>query len=484
MFVIWSIISNPKVEVSKGQLNDLTEEEKLEDFNYLYNTLKDSFPYFEIEEEKTGFNWLNRKEEFEEKIKNTKNNKEFYMELNNIINLVQNGHTNIISPNSFNDFAQTYKGLNNRAWNKVLSNESVINKYHDWSQIIDENRYVLPINVRYIEGHYVVTKDYKNIKNGDIINKVNGISIDNFIYSLIDKTYLYYDFIRSKLYMGNSLISVEPNSEYKLELINTNGEVYNCNMTSIVYEKDIKRNNNNSFKSEILEENKIAYLKVNSMNSNTLKDDKSKIYDFFQNIKDYPYLIIDIRGNGGGSDNYWIENIVQPLIGEKIKCTNAVLFKGKYIYPFLKSRGIMTKNIDSLPKEYSNEYIRKMDSYRLNTIKVSPINSINYNGRILLLVDSHVYSSAETFASFCKSTSFAKVIGTETGGDGIGIDPCIVALPNSWLVVRFSLDMGINCDGTINEKEHTKPDILVEQTYYDYINNVDTILNKALEYSK
>jgi C-terminal processing protease CtpA/Prc len=125
-----------------------------------------------------------------------------------------------------------------------------------------------------------------------------------------------------------------------------------------------------------------------------------------------------------------------------------------------------------------------MERFTTASKTIKPQNSVGYKGKVYLLVDDYVYSSSESFAAFSKASGFAELVGITTGGDGIGIDPCMLALPNSGLVVRFSLDMGINSDGTVNEKEHTKPSIYVGTSYEDFLQGKDTILNKALELCK
>ena len=88
------------------------------------------------------------------------------------------------------------------------------------------------------------------------------------------------------------------------------------------------------------------------------------------------------------------------------------------------------------------------------------INSIKFKGNIYLLVDDSVYSSSETLASFCKETGLAKLVGTKTGGDGIGIDPIQINLPNSGYVLRFPNNLGVTSSGSINELDKTSPDII------------------------
>jgi len=73
------------------ELKDLTEKEKIEDFEYMYNILKDNYAHFYEVKEMYGYDWLEHKEEFIEEIKNT-NNIGFYNKLNEILSKLQDGH--------------------------------------------------------------------------------------------------------------------------------------------------------------------------------------------------------------------------------------------------------------------------------------------------------------------------------------------------------------------------------------------------------
>ena len=80
-----------------------------------------------------------------------------------------------------------------------------------------------------------------------------------------------------------------------------------------------------------------------------------------------------------------------------------------------------------------------------------------------MLVDEKVYSASENFVQFCKNTGFARLVGTPTGGDGGIADPILITLPNSGLLIRFSIFYGLNADGSGNEAAGTTPDLLVGQ---------------------
>ena len=77
------------------------------------------------------------------------------------------------------------------------------------------------------------------------------------------------------------------------------------------------------------------------------------------------------------------------------------------------------------------------------------------------LVGEQVYSASESFAVFCKETGFATLVGSQTGGDGIGaLDPIFLQLPNSGLLVQFTMMFGLNADGSSSEEAGTTPDLL------------------------
>lgn len=121
---------------------------------------------------------------------------------------------------------------------------------------------------------------------------------------------------------------------------------------------------------------------------------------------------------------------------------------------------------------------------------------MGFRGRIYLLADDYVFSASESFAALAKATGRTTLIGTDTGGDGIGFDPIPMVLPNSGLVIRLPAEMGPNPDGTVNEEVKTVSDVYAEQTREDMLKIIrlqdagdnlydrmeyDTILRKAFK---
>lgn len=389
ILIIFSITGITIYKNSKEKTVELSTEQKLEDFRYMYNILKNNYSYFDVNKRSNkGYDWLANKEEFEKSIKNTKNKIEFYWAIDSILKKLNNDHTNQIDPQLYYEMLEAYSKNKDKedlnSWLKILDNKKVKDSY---KELIDIFKKEYP-------------KQFENYSSSK---------------SIYDET-----------------------NECRKKNIGT----------------------------EILEQNKISYLKIETMGDEYIKSDKEEIYEFLKSIKGYPYLIIDIRGNGGGNPDYWQENIVAPLIDNNFKVENYSVFKGSnyalnFYKPRYKSKGIVINSIKVLPdnKNYPEEVKRDFKYCAAITEIIKPKNPVGFKGKIFLLVDRNVFSSSETFAMFAKYSKWATLVGEKTGGDGIGVDPILMTLPNSGLVVRFSGEMGLNSDGTSNAEMKTKPDI-------------------------
>ncbi len=206
---------------------------------------------------------------------------------------------------------------------------------------------------------------------------------------------------------------------------------------------------------------KTAYLKIGSFALENYQEDKRALEDFFLQIENVPDLILDLRGNRGGSDLYWEELLVRPNAKERLTSERYFLFRdSELVSGYASALGIAAQEIDALPKALLAQYGDLFAQYTVDVKEFAP-GERPYPGRIWVLVDEQVYSAAENFVAFCKNTGFAALVGTPTGGDGGIADPVLVSLPNSGLIVRFSVFYGLNADGSGNEAKGTEPDHVV-----------------------
>lgn len=162
-----------KVDIS----TPLTEEQKIEDFNYLYNTIEENYPFLETNKRLNNVDWLSKKEEYLQRVKNTKSDIEFLMTLNSILSELNNGHTHMITNSSqFRDFREIYSM--NKGWQKkvqlpVLNNKKALARYN-----IDKNEKVQVLN----QGKNENTEGIRNASTKDIVEgKIGYIYIPQMI---------------------------------------------------------------------------------------------------------------------------------------------------------------------------------------------------------------------------------------------------------------------------------------------------------------
>lgn len=340
----------------------MTTKEKLQDFEYMYDILKENYPFFEVNKRLHNVDWLGNKSKYKRLIKNTKTDTEYLVAMSKILGDLHNPHTGILTGQTFKHL---YK-VNYPNWNDALGDFRVMYRYNF---------------------------------NGDVR-------------------------------------SAEFDKEPALE-------------------------------TKVLVDNEIAYMKINSMSYYHFEEDLARIKDFLKEVEDYEKLIIDIRGNAGGLDDYW-KNIVALLIDETHSAEYYSIFKEntRNKYDTYKLKDIRTVNDldESILNQFPEEIKTDFKFYKLNTIQVDPLEEMGFNGKVYLLVDSGVFSSAEKFASFAKDTGFATLVGETTGGDRTFEDIPVFYLRLSKFVIRYSIEMSMNADGTINMETRTTPHIQVDPT--------------------
>lgn len=86
----------------------LSKKEKIEDFTYLYNELKESYPYFGINKRVYNTDWLSNKPKYIEAIKKTTNDTAFFKVFSGILNDLHNDHTDAYPTIVYSYFYDAY----------------------------------------------------------------------------------------------------------------------------------------------------------------------------------------------------------------------------------------------------------------------------------------------------------------------------------------------------------------------------------------
>ena len=79
------LCSQPMRAEENPVVTPLTLEQKVADFEYLYTTLRDNYPFFGVAERKYGVDWLANHDDYMERVAATTDDKDYIAELNRII---------------------------------------------------------------------------------------------------------------------------------------------------------------------------------------------------------------------------------------------------------------------------------------------------------------------------------------------------------------------------------------------------------------
>ena len=206
--------------------------------------------------------------------------------------------------------------------------------------------------------------------------------------------------------------------------------------------------------------------------------DRDVIWQAIAQYPDAENIVFDISNNSGGDTGYWMANIVAPF-GEDQAFDLRMYYRDSPRNRLYVDAIVDAFFAESLPLEeveapaaWAEEL--GLDSVLVHDLQITGEPKIQSNAKRWVIVNGVVYSSAEAFVCFCKSTGWATVIGTQTGGDGVGFDPALLLLPNSGLLVRFSIVAGESPGGGMNI-EGTAPDVELKTGsigyFLEYIRN-------------
>jgi C-terminal processing protease CtpA/Prc len=198
-------------------------------------------------------------------------------------------------------------------------------------------------------------------------------------------------------------------------------------------------------------------------------------------------LIIDLRGNGGGDDNY---------VAALVSCLTDKPFR---FYDHIDVNTVTPTFKDQLDFHLSPERLKEFrdglapnpqGGYRLTIplhqgLAEQQPAKYPFLGKVFVLMDGGSFSGAADFCAVVHHLQRATFIGEETGGgyygNNSGMMPTLT-LPISKLQVRLPLYSYWNAVPGYDAKNHgVRPDYLVEMKVADILNGIDAPLQKALQ---
>lgn len=373
-----------------------------------------------------------------------------------------------------------YKSIN--SLDKNLTKKEKVEDFQYMYDVIEKGYPYLGVNKRVNNVDWLANKDIylekiKNTENdSEFINELNNIlgDLNNGHTHLIDNYSLFKFFYNA---YGQSGWYEFFNDDIVKNRYEGLGEIEDNN--KIVSTEDLILKD--------IVDGEVGYIYLPQMltRGNSIKEDISEISKYIKTLENHKSIVIDIRGNSGGSDSYWTQ-VISRIIPKSYNTSGYILFRdSEMINNYVNSRNINIEDIQYLPKEIINNGPKEINSdfkyFVKNNSCIEKMHSINFKGKIYLLVDRVVYSSAESFSIFCKESGIATIIGETTGGDGGGVDPILFKLKNSGLIVRMAGDMYLTESGICDEEFKTIPDYIIENPTRTKEFSDDNCIKKVLE---
>lgn len=248
-----------------------------------------------------------------------------------------------------------------------------------------------------------------------------------------------------------------------------------------------------------LDENNIGYIHIPDMvNPYIAPNYFHELNLFMEKAKDSKALIVDIRGNGGGTrelimelakyfvhpDSVHVVNLAKLRTDQALEFDEMESLNYKFLYPYneLTEREKIAVDdfmksfepIYKLPEEKFSEYY-----YCIFNGKKLSHHSFHYDKPIYILTNERSFSAASILASLFKDLPNIKLAGVTT--DGSSGRSKYIYLPNSKIRVKLSTMVSFQKDGRVLDGYGTDPDIIIERSLEQIMWREDYQLKKLKE---
>lgn len=381
---------------------------------------------------------------------------------------------------------------------------------------------VAPLNDKVAALNYDKSKKEYHLlyQKFPFLKAINTIEIDKFFEKIVPKDLkapliaFRTKSIKQLKYMADNYAIMNKKIPENFEFTFTNGKtdtivkipLENKRSTYITWDERFARVNNPRRKElnnpELIknlfhfDKNNIAYLRIPVM---AYKEDALLFFEainkFMNKVKSSKSLIIDVRGNGGGT-----RHLIKELAGyfihpDSTYIVNATRQKGKLplnedLKDDLHNRFLFSKKeLDYKEQDLVEKFMLGfVPMYNLDDNKFSDFHyfilngkklskdKYHYNKPIYILANEKSFSAASVFASVFKGLPNIKLVGVNTDGSSGNSER--FELPNSKLRGKISTMVSFQKNGQILDGIGTKPDIVIERNLDQIFWKEDYQLNK------
>ena len=435
----------------------MTEQQKIEDFEYIYSNICNSMPMIKQYYDEWELDFEGNKEKYADMIRLTSNDYEFYCTIHAIIQDIPSFHTDIVNPG-----LESYQKLNCFNLKNIITDRTSQGYWKYWEEIANKGVTALEQKEYYVmlynDGKYMLygMGDYEETE----INSINGINVDEFIKDNTSSYQLLYDGKNNKLYRNKVIFNTMEGEEVQIKTsFNEKKLCYSIVQEmnyGIIYKDANKQwDSTEEEMSDYYETDSYTYIRIDNFESNG-DDVKSKIENSSKDT-----VVLDLRNNTGGKTDFAAKYIYAPLFTRDIKETHT------WYMPDTEQNRKMYDSIISYFMFGKKKASQKQTFFKNNKDYFEYTITKNYKGNakcdknVIVLISRKTGSAADEFASLIKEHKLGVLVGNNTGGEGLIKTYMADELPNSHLVYIYEPGCALNPDGSDNSLYGTSPDYYI-----------------------
>jgi len=383
-------------------------------FDKLWEAMDDVYPYFDLK----NVNWEKVYEMYHPMVIEAKNDQEYFQVIGKMLGELRDAHTDILNPN-----------LDRRLFASVKNRGDLA--------IVDQIGY---------------SAEMAGLQPGMILLRIGGKPIEDLISEIdISLNQASTPWSR-KVRAYNQLLAVplDENEILQVAVLDKSGKELELEIRQLESPVSWVSKYSGAQSDGVYFEkinDTIGYIRVDRLWNNN-DDIVQKFDQCLDELMDMPGIILDLRQNGGG-DSRIAEKIAGRFISE----------------PFMYGQDVVKKRIYKFVWRKSVNY----------TVKP---RGETYTGKLVILTDYTVMSSAEWLVGMLGDNDRAISIGRVTGG-ATG-NPIKFSIAGG--TVRYSTAIFTRPDGSLVEGQGYLPDIYVDWRMEDYIKGIDPDIQAAIDW--
>lgn len=435
---------------SKEDLPKISYPEMLSEHDSLVSYIKQTSPVIYYNKEVRHIDFSQYARELKKKITPKTTMGEYLQIIKKTLNVAQDGHTSQLN-STLLDIVKKY-------WipAKLVSfdSASTVNMY-EYVKYLKEAYYAKPeLNLTYTSGEYynlfAFSYKGKSYPSGMKLLSCNGKNIHDFVKTLTALVSpLRWDRVRNRVYDENFYWPAEIYKNGMLRLVfadkNENRHQLNIGKQDTVTYHTKKKNEYGYFSqtdtviTHYFEKAGVFYAKIPAMREELGDTIKRRMVAAFYRHK-VKSIVIDIRGNGGGSDNTYskfLSKIVQDTLKKKVVVA-------RNFSSYIQAHYHINKDSVSKSATYTfDPGVPTLKSGNMYFIRqdfdfvVPDSVTLPFDGKIYVLQDKFIYSSASNLSSLAKNSEQLVSIGeTPDLLGGLQASTLMIMLPYSKFIFR------------------------------------------------